>query len=184
MVYRLQVGEKDLCCSICMLVSFYCQGTLIGALPRYVFLQSGHVCVCVCTLHPSSVFQLPRREVLPQQHKEKYRKYKPRASNSSVSLTRVMERRPEPERERENNEQHTVSPKRHKCSNWRAGVTQMARHTQKVNYEAVERKRQLCRIWANTHVSAETVAAGMSLLSRSNKNPKTQTDPRTCVSRK
>lgn len=162
-------------------------------LPRYINRRTATVCfptewacvcVCVCTLHPSSVFQLPRREVLPQQHEEKYRKYKPRASNSSVSLTRVMERRPEPERERENNEQHTVSPKRHKCSNWRAGVTQMARHTQKVNYEAVERKRQLCRIWANTHVSAETVAAGMSLLSRSNKNPKTQTDPRTCVSRK
>lgn len=162
-------------------------------LPRYINRRTATVCfptewacVCVCVYFASQqCFPAPETGSATLATRGKIQEVQTaclefqRVLNSSDGATARTR-----ERERENNEQHTVSPKRHKCSNWRAGVTQMARHTQKVNYEAVEGKRQLCRIWANTHVSAETVAAGMSLLSRSNKNPKTQTDPRTCVSRK
>lgn len=76
----------------------------------------------------------------------KHRKSKVRALNSNVFFTTVMERQPELVRQREQWVAHTVSPKRHKCSNWRVGVIQMARHRQKVNYEAVERKDSYGRI--------------------------------------
>ena len=58
---RLQVGEKDLCYSICMLVSVYCQGTLTGALPQYMFSYRVGVCVCVCVYFASKqCFPAPR----------------------------------------------------------------------------------------------------------------------------
>lgn len=72
------------------------------------------------------------------------------------------------QKDREQWAAHTASPKRHKCSNWRARVTQMTRHRQKVNYKAEDRKGKYGRYGRIHTVSAETVSAGMSLLSCSN----------------
>lgn len=157
-------------------------------LPRYINRRTATVCfptewACVCVYFASQqCFPAPETGSATLATRGKIQEVQTaclefqRVLNSSDGATARTR-----ERERERTMSSTQSHQ--KDTNVQTGVTQMARHTQKVNYEAVERKRQLCRIWANTHVSAETVAAGMSLLSRSNKSPKTQTDPRTCESK-
>lgn len=82
------------------------------------------------------------------------------------------------ESQEENNERHSFTKKTQmfKLEGWTH--TDGRTHT-KGQLWSRGKKRQLWRIWANTHISPGTVTAGMSFLSHSNNTPNTQMHP--CV---
>lgn len=103
-----------------------------------MFVQSGHLWVWVCLgsrmcFASEQWFPAPETGSTTLATWGKHRKYKLRSLNSTVFLHQWWN---ESQNQRENNEQHTVLPKRQmfKLEGWRGG------HTQKVNFEAVERK--------------------------------------------
>lgn len=126
-----------------------------------LFTRVQHALCTVCAFHGSNIFPGPETGSATVATEGSTNGMLQIPVCSCTSDGAGAKARMSPEKGWEQWEVHRVSTRRHKCSNWRAGVTQMAGHRQKVNYEAEGEKRQLWQMWVNTHISQEAVATVM-----------------------